>query len=618
MESKKESKDNINFGSSYEIKRHSLEHVMVLAIKRIYGEGVKLGVGPIIENGFYQDMELNVKEEDLIKIEEEMRKIIKEEIDFVYETIDIDEAIEKFSSQGQIYKVELLNDIKTKGTSKINSTETSETEAVSELTSQGKVSLYTVGIHLDLCRGPHVKNTRELNGLGFKLDRLAGAYWRGNEKNKMLTRIYGLAFATPKELKKYLLDREEAEKRNHRKLGKELELFATFDSIGQGLPVWLPKGYAMRKVLEDYMYKLERSYGYEHILTPHINKKELFETSGHLQFYTDSMYSPVDIDDETYYLKPMNCPAGMQVYKMKPRSYKDLPIKLGEFGTVYRYEKSGELHGLQRVRGFTQNDAHLFVSEEQLEALFMEVFEMLQLFYKDIGFTNVKFRLSLRDEEKDKYVGDKEKWNKAEDTLRSVLKKHNIDFYEAKGEAAFYGPKLDVQAVNVFGKEDTISTIQVDFNLPEKFDLTYIDSDNKEKRPFVIHRALIGSFERFFAFLIEFYGGKFPLWLSSEQFVIVPVSNKFLDYAKKIEKQLNEFANEKNTWFRGEIDDREITMQARIRDAENRKTNYILIVGEKEEQTLTVAVRKRGEGNKGAIKTDEFIENFYQEIKEKK
>ncbi|MCK5357582.1 MAG: threonine--tRNA ligase, partial [Elusimicrobiales bacterium] len=321
----------------------------------------------------------------------------------------------------------------------------------------------------------------------------------------MLQSIYGAGFASKKELDEYLEMMVEAEKRNHRKIGKEMGLFAIFSEVGQGLPIWLPNGYAMRRVLEDYMLKMERAYGYSHILTPIINKKELFEKSGHLGFYNKDMYSPLTIDDEVFYLKPMNCPAGMMVYKMKPKSYRDMPIKMGEFGTVYRYEKSGELHGLQRVRGFTQNDAHIFCTPEQLEDQFMEVFEILEKFYSDVGFDNYKYRLSLGDDDNTKYVGDRKDWIKAEETMRRVLKKNKVDFYEVKGEAAFYGPKLDVQAINVFGKEDSISTIQVDFNLPERFDLTYIDKDGEKKRPFVIHRALIGSFERFFAFLIEYY-----------------------------------------------------------------------------------------------------------------
>lgn len=598
-----------------DVKRHSMEHVMVLAIKRLFDENIKLGVGPVVENGFYQDIDYTFKEEDLPKIEKEMKEIIQEGIPFEYEEVEIDDALEYFTKQGQQYKVELLEDLKKKGTTKTSNAE--ETEEVKHLLTKNKVTFYTIGIHKDLCRGPHVANTKDLNGMGFMLDKIAGAYWRGNEKNPTLTRIYGVAFSSSKELKQFISNREEAEKRNHRKIGQEMELFANFDAIGQGLPVWLPNGYAIRRVLEDYMMTLERKFGYQHILTPHINKKQLFETSGHLQFYKDSMYSPVEIDDETYYLKPMNCPAGMQVYSMKPRSYKELPLKLGEFGTVYRYEKSGELHGLQRVRGFTQNDAHLFVTPEQLEDLFTEVFSMMQIFYKDIGFSEFKYRLSLRSDEKNKYVGHIEDWKQAEDTIRKVLKKLQIAFYEAEGEAAFYGPKLDVQAVNVFGKEDTISTIQVDFNLPEKFNLKYVDSNGKEKRPFVIHRALIGSFERFFAFLIEYYGGKFPLWFAPQQIRILPVSEKFNDYAKQVEQKLLETGEELNMWIRVEVDEREETLQAKIRDAEKEKVFYSLVVGEKEQVADSVAVRSRGKGNQGIQKTEDFISQFIEQVKSK-
>lgn len=599
-----------------EIKRHSLEHVMVLAIRRLFNNDIPLGVGPVIEDGFYQDFDFSFHEEDFKKIEKEMRKIINEGIDFVKEEVDIDEAIKYFQDNGQQYKVELLQDIKTKGTTKVSNEE--EKEETKALTGEGKVSFYTIGIHGDLCRGPHVENTKDLKGMGFKLDRIAGAYWRGNENNPMLTRIYGIAFDSKEELKDFVTKREEAHKRNHRKIGKEMELFGVFDQVGQGLPIWLPNGYAMRRVLEDYMMQMERTYNYVHILTPHINSKELFETSGHLGFYNDSMYAPVEIDGQTYYLKPMNCPAGMHVYKMKPRSYRELPYKQGEFGTVYRYEKSGELHGLQRVRGFTQNDAHIFCTQEQLEDQFMEVMEMLTKFYKDIGFENYKYRLSLSEEGSDKYVGKREDWLDAEDKLRKVLDKHNVDYYEAPGEAAFYGPKLDVQAVNVFGKEDTISTIQVDFNLPERFELTYTDSDGSEKRPIVIHRALIGSFERFFAFLIEYYGGKFPLWFAPEQIVIVPVSDKFIDYAKKVDQELKNAGNEYNIWIRSKIDDRSESMQARIRDAEKSKVPYILVVGGKEEESKSVAVRLRGKGNTGVITLEEFKSKLLDDIKQKR
>jgi len=375
-------------------------------------------------------------------------------------------------------------------------------------------------------------------------------------------------------------------------------------------PVWLPRGYVLRRILEDYMIKLERSYGYEHTLTPHINKSVLFETSGHLKFYKDSMYPPIKVDDEKYYLKPMNCPAGMLIYKMKPRSYRELPYKLGELGTVYRYEKSGELHGLQRVRGFTQNDAHLFCTPDQLEDIINETFDLLDIFYKDVGFDNYKFRLSTSDTEKnpEKYTGDPEKWKHAEEILRDVLVKRKVEFEEVLGDAAFYGPKVDVQAVNVFGKEDSISTIQLDFNLPEKFEISYIDADGKEKQPYVIHRALIGSFERFFSFLIEHHVGDFPLWFTPEQVRIVPISDNHIEYSEKILVDL------KKNNLRVTLDDRSKSMQSKIRDAEKMKVPYIVIIGDKEIETETLSVRSRLNKEIGLMKKQEFIDFLKEEI----
>jgi threonyl-tRNA synthetase len=452
---------------------------------------------------------------------------------------------------------------------------------------------------IDLCSGPHVENTKKIKAI--KLLSIAGAYWRGNEENKMLTRIYGTAFASNKELKAYLKNKEEAEKNNHRKLGKELGLFAIINEIGQGLPVWLPNGFAMRKAIEDYMIKLERKYGYVHILTPHINKKELFEKSGHLKFYHESMYPPIEFDDEIYYLKPMNCPAGMMVYKQEPKSYRDLPYKLGEMGTVYRYEKSGELHGLQRVRGFTQNDAHIFCTERQLEDQFMEVIEMLERFYKDIGFDKYKYRLSLSDDEKNKYVGNREDWIKAEEALRNVLDKHNVDYYVVHGEAAFYGPKLDVQAINVFGKEDSVSTIQVDFNLANRFDISYIDSDGEKKKPFVIHRALIGSYERFFAFLIEHHKGSFPVWFAPIQARILSIADRHHSYADDIKKALIQHD------IRADMDNKGSTLGAKIREAQMKKIPFMIVVGDREIEDNTINVRYRDSGKQKTMTLEEFI-----------
>ena len=571
-----------------------MSHVMAAAVQELYPD-VKFAIGPAIDTGFYYDIDfgdVKVGEQDLLRIEKRMKKIIQRNVPFEKFDQSIDKAIKQEQKNKQPYKVELLEDLKAKG--------------------ETKVSYYHLGKFKDLCRGPHLKSSNEIKANSFKLTSLAGAYWRGDEKRQMLTRIYGAGFASKKELDEYLEMMVEAEKRNHRKIGKEMGLFAIFSEVGQGLPIWLPNGYAMRRVLEDYMLKMERSYGYSHILTPIINKKELFEKSGHLGFYNKDMYSPLTIDDEVFYLKPMNCPAGMMVYKMKPKSYREMPVKMGEFGTVYRYEKSGELHGLQRVRGFTQNDAHIFCTPEQLEDQFMEVFEILEKFYSDVGFDNYKYRLSLGDDDNTKYVGDRKDWIKAEETMRRVLKKNKVDFYEVKGEAAFYGPKLDVQAINVFGKEDSISTIQVDFNLPDRFDLNYIDKDGKKKRPFVIHRALIGSFERFFAFLIEYYGGNFPLWFAPVQIKLLAVSEKHNEYCNKLAR---EFQAED---IRVEVDASDETVGKKIRLAVSEKVPYMLVIGDKEANSNKLHVRDRGSDKVREISQKDFITEILHKIKDKK
>jgi len=578
--------------------RHSLAHLLAMAVLRRDPEA-KLAIGPTIENGFYYDFDLSkkIEESDLKKLEKEIKKMISQKLEFKKEVAS--SATRRGGGKGitkdeikaifvdQPYKLELLAEIE-------------------------KPIIYHTKDFTDLCEGPHISNTNELNPEAFKLTKIAGAYWKGDEKNKMLTRIYGVAFETEEELKKYLEMLEEAEKRNHRKIGKEMELFVNLPEVGQGLPIWLPKGYAMRQALENYMLKMEKSYGYEHLLTPHINKAKLFETSGHLDFYKESMYSPIEIDNEVFYLKPMNCPATMMVYKMKPRSYRNLPIKWGEFGTVYRYEKSGELHGLQRVRGFTQNDAHIFCTPEQLEEQFIEVLEMLEKFYKDLGFDNYTYRLSLSGDNMSKYVGNKKDWEQTEKALREALVKKGIEFREERDEAAFYGPKLDVQAINVYGKEDTISTIQIDFNLAERFDLNYIDKDGKKKRPFVIHRALIGSFERFFAFLIEYYAGKFPLWLAPVQVKILSISDKHIEYAQEIYKELLEKD------LRIEIDIDNESLGKKIRTAKLERIPYLLILGDKELENKNITVESRDNGNLGQFSLIDFIEKIEKEIKEKK
>jgi len=566
--------------------RHSLAHLLAMAILKKDPQA-KLAIGPAIENGFYYDFDLSKKleEKDLVKLEKEIKKLISQKIAFKKEKVTKTKAKELFKNQP--YKLELLSEIE-------------------------EPIVYHSGDFIDLCEGPHIANTSELNPEAFKLISIAGAYWKGNEKNKMLTRVYGAVFETKEKLEQHLQMLAEAEKRNHRKIGKEMELFVNLPEVGQGLPIWLPKGYIMRRTLEDYMLKMERSYGYEHLLSPHINKSELFEISGHLGFYKDSMYSPLEIDGETFYLKPMNCPVAMMVYKMKPKSYRDLPLKWGELGTVYRYEKSGELHGLQRVRGFTQNDAHIFCTPEQLEEQFIEVLEMLKRFYQDLGFNNYTYRLSLSGDDKSKYVGDPQDWEKAEKTIRDVLIKSRVTFKEAKDEAAFYGPKLDIQAVNVFGKEDTISTIQMDFNLSKRFELEYVDKDGNKKRPFVIHRALIGSFERFFAFLIEYYAGKFPLWLAPVQIKILSISDKHKEYAQKIFKKLLE-----EDW-RVKLDLENESLSKKIRKAKTEKVPYLLILGDKELENSVITVESRDKGNSGQITIEDFIIKIKKEIQEKK
>ena len=584
MEQKEESK--------IEKMRHSASHVLAHAVLKLYPD-TKLGIGPAIDDGFYYDFELSqpIEEKDLKAIEDEMKKIIKRKLQITQTFMKRKDAIKYLKDIGQDYKLELLEDIPDK-----------------------ELSFFVTGDSefVDLCRGPHVEDTGDVGAV--KLIKTAGAYWRGNETKKMLTRIYGTAFETKEELKDYLKKLEDAEKYNHRILGKQLKLYAIIPEIGQGLPVWLPRGYTIRRVLENYMLELERKHGYQHILTPHINRGELFQISGHLNFYKDSMYAPIRVDEEDYYLKPMNCPAGFMVYKLDTKSYRDLPFKLGEFGTVYRYEKTGELHGLQRVRGFTQNDAHLFCTPEQLESVIKETLDLLDIFYKDVGFDKYKFRLSLSDRERNpnKYAGDIEKWQFAEEILRKALIDRKVEFEEMPGDAAFYGPKIDVQAVNVYGKEDSISTLQLDFNMPEKFDIKYIDNHGQEKQPYVIHRALIGSFERFFAFLIEHHAGDFPLWLSPDQVSIIPISDKHIKYSKEIYESLD------SSGIRVTLDDRSKSMQSKIRDAEKLKIPYLVIIGDKEIETDTVSVRSRLNKEIGLMKKQEFLDYLLEEIRLKK
>ena len=609
-----------------ETMRHSAEHVLTMAMLKLY-PGLLAAMGPATEEGFYFDFDLEgetrfrktpssgsyhasgkvpssgsyfdfdskrkIQEKDLPKIEKKMQDIINADFPITHTEMSVEEARKAFSNNP--YKLEWIEEANKRG------------EKVSIYTIQGDSPPNTF---VDVCKGPHVERTGKIGP--FKLLSIAGAYWHGDEKNKMLTRIYGTAYPTQEELDKYLWQQEEAEKRNHRKLGQELELFAIFPEIGQGLPVWLPNGFIIRRELEDYMLKVERQHGYQHTITPVISKAELFETSGHLGFYNDSMYPPIEVDNEKLYLKPMSCPGAMMVYKSKTRSYRDLPFKLGEFGLVYRYEKSGELHGLQRVRGFTQNDAHIFCRPDQLDEQLTEVIKILKQFYKDLGFTQYWMRLSLSDPKDAKYkIAERDEWEKAENALKKVLDDNKLEYKIAPGEAAFYGQKIDIQAVNVFGKEDTISTIQFDFNLPKRFGLSYTNEEGKEEKPYVIHRALIGSFERFFAFLIEHYGGAFPIWLSPVQAIVLPITERNTAYANSVQVLLE------NEGIRAEADNRAETLQAKIRDAQVRKIPYMLVVGDREESSNSVAVRLRNGKNEGAIKLKEFESQIKKVIQER-
>jgi len=577
--------------------RHSTAHLLAAAVQELY-PGVKFGIGPAIEDGFYYDFDFNkdadqrgLGEKDLEKIEKKMKEIKKKNLEFKKKIYKIKEAKEIFKDQP--YKLELIEDLEKEG--------------------EKEVSVYQLGNFIDLCKGPHVKNTKEIGE--FKLTTIAGAYWKGDEKNPMLTRIYGTVFPTKEELKKYLKNLEEAQKRDHRILGEKLKLFMISPEVGKGLPLWLPKGAAVRKKLEDYIYEKERKYGYKFVYTPEITKEKLFEISGHLAHYKEDMYSPIDIEGEKYYLKPMNCPFHHMIYKNEPKSYRDLPLRLAEFGRIYRYERSGVLTGLIRVRGFTQNDAHIYCTEEQMEEELLGVFNLFKEVYKEFNISDYWFRLSLPDfSDKEKFgdIKDKETWNKGIVALRSALKKARVDFVEAIGEAAFYGPKIDIQLKNVYGKDDTIVTIQVDFYMPSRFDLTYIDKDGKEKRPVVIHRAILGSFERFFAFLVEKTAGEFPLWLAPEQIRILPINDKLHKYAQKIKEEL-----EKEDLL-VEIDDSAESLGKKIRNSELEKIPYMIIVGEKEQKNKKVSIRSKKEGDLGSMKIEKFVERLKREIKEKK
>jgi len=570
--------------------KHSLSHILASAVKSLYKD-VKFGIGPAIENGFYYDMEIDLKEDDLKKIEDKMKEIIKSDIPFEQKIITKDEAREIFKDQP--YKLELIDEIE-----------------------EENVSIYILGDFIDLCKGPHIKSTKEIDIDSFKLDKLAGAYWRGSEKNKMLTRIYGLAFESKEKLNNYIKLMEEAEKRDHRKLGRELDLFHTEEEVGIGLVLWHPKGAIIWRLIEDFWYKKHLENGYELIRTPHIGNRKLWERSGHWGYYSDSMYPPLEVsqslkenqnkeevkDSEQFLLKPMNCPFHVCIYNNSPRSYRDLPIRWAETGTVYRFEKKGELSGLTRVRGFTQDDAHIICRKDQVEEELKKVIDFILFIYQSFGFSidSVKVYLSLRDEnDKMKYAGTDEGWNFSESILRKVAIEKNLDFVEEKGEAAFYGPKLDFKIKDVLGREWQCSTLQFDFNLTERFNMTFKNANGEEERPFMLHRALFGSFERFIGLLLEHYAGALPFWLSPIQIKIIPVSENHIDYAMEIKEKLKE--------YRIEIDKNNDTIGKKIRNGEMEKVPYLLVVGDREKESNTVSVRQRGKIDLGVMSIEEFL-----------
>jgi threonyl-tRNA synthetase len=569
--------------------RHSLAHILAYAIQELY-PGTKFGIGPAIENGFYYDFEFKnpIKNEDLPKIEEKMKELLKMNIIFKKKFLEKEKAKKIFKDQP--YKLELIDEIKEK-----------------------TVSIYESGNFIDLCVGPHVKSTKEIDPDAFKLTKIAGAYWKGNEKNPMLTRIYGIAFENKKELENYLKLQEEVEKRDHRILGQKLELFLFDDEVGQGLPIFLPKGALLRKLIQDFLFDELKKEGYQWVVTPHIGNLNLWKTSGHWELYRENMYSPIKIDEDEYLLKPMNCPFHVKIYKSKIRSYRELPIKLAEFGTVYRYERSGTLHGLTRVRGFTQDDAHIFCREDQLEKEVEKLLKHGLKILRTFGFKEFKVYLATRPE---KFAGTEKMWEKAMKILKNVLKKQKLNYQVDPGGGVFYGPKIDIKIKDCLQREWQCTTIQVDFNLPERFNLTYVDKDGKEKRPIMIHRALLGSLERFIGVLLEQTGGNLPLWLAPEQIWIVPVADRHIKYAKEVSNKIKEMISPLE--IRGKIKDEKHTVSKKIREGEIQKIPYILVVGDKEMNSKTVRVRQRQKGDIGEMKLKKFAEKIKKELERKK
>jgi threonyl-tRNA synthetase len=567
---------------------HSSAHIMAEALEALY-PGVKLGIGPAIDNGFYYDIDLGdrvLSSDELPKIEQKMKELASQKMSFERKDISKKEAIAYFTKKGDEYKLELLEGLE-----------------------DGSITFYTQGNFTDLCRGPHIPSTGKIKAI--KLLNIAGAYWRGDENRKQLTRIYGVSFPKQKDLTAHLEMLEEAKKRDHRKLGKEMELFTFSQKVGQGLPLWLPKGAQLREKLENFLKKAQTKAGYLPVITPHIGHKDLYVCSGHYEKYGEDSFQPIKTpnEGEEFFLKPMNCPHHCEIYKAKQYSYRDLPVRFAEFGTVYRYEQSGELHGLTRVRGFTQDDAHLFVRPDQVKQEFMSVIDLVLYVFKALGFEDFKAQISLRDpENKIKYIGSDENWEKAESSIIEAAAEKGLETVIEYGEAAFYGPKLDFMVKDALGREWQLGTIQVDYNLPERFELEYTGADNQKHRPVMIHRAPFGSMERFVAVLIEHCGGNFPLWLAPDQYIILPISEKYHDYAEKVSQVL------KNYDICGPIDHRAETTGRKIRDAEVSKVPYIIIVGEREENDGTVSVRKHGGEDLGSISVDGLVTRITEEI----
>lgn len=569
-----------------EVYWHSTSHLMAHAVQEIYPEA-KFGVGPAIEAGFYYDIDINsqLSEEDLAVVEKKMSQLTQSDSPFLREDLSKNAAIDFFKQKGDNYKLEILSEI--------------------DENSQG-ISIYKEGSFTDLCRGPHIPSAGKIKY--FKLLNISGSYWRGDEKNKQMQRIYGISFPKKKMLDDYLTFLEEAKKRDHRKLGKQLDLYSIHEEAGAGLIYWHPKGARIRLEIENFWREAHLKNGYEVLYSPHMGKSWLWETSGHLDFYKESMYAEMRVDEQDYFIKPMNCPFHIMIYKSHLRSYRDLPLRWAELGTVYRYEKSGVLHGLLRVRGFTQDDAHIFCSHEKIESEIIEVIRFAQMMWRSFGFEKLKFYLATKPE---KAVGADELWDKAISSLKSALEKENLDYELDEGGGAFYGPKIDIKIKDALGREWQMSTVQFDFNLPERFDMKYIGEDGKEHRPFMVHRALLGSIERFFGLLIEHYGGDFPVWLAPVQVAVIPVSQHFLEYSQKVSHEL------KLNNIRVALDERNEKIGYKIRDWETNKAPYMLILGEKEASAQNISIRKHKFGDQGSLSLSEFISKISAEIKNK-